>query len=99
VLASMTERIRRAFGLRPRATSNRWPELVRLQTYLQETCGGAVAGCPCGGGLITPVVNVHPHGLEFAALACTACHEVRGLTEPGWLVGECEASAPTETIH
>ena len=98
MLASITERIRRAFGPRSRAPSNAVPELVRLQLHLSETCGGAVAGCPCG-GLITPVVNVHPHGLELAALACTACHEVRGLIETGWLVRECEASARSETIH
>lgn len=91
MLASLTERIRRAFGPKPGA------ELLRLQVHLSRSCGGGVIGCRCG-GFVTPVVNHRPSGLEIAALACVACHSVNGLDEPG-LLELPELPAPAATIH
>jgi hypothetical protein len=88
MLASIKERIRRAFGPSPRAL------LVHLQHHLTDHCGGAVIGCRCG-GLVVPVVNYKPYGLEIAALACVACHEVNGLDEPG-LFAAPDAAALSE---
>jgi hypothetical protein len=97
-IAVITEKIRRAFGARPRASGVPRSELLRLQVHLAETCGGRVIGCPCG-GVVTPVVNHQPFGMEIAALVCIACHTVNALDECGLFAAPEAVPASCATVH
>ena len=84
MLATISQRIRRAFGRRRGGEPA--PEITRLMNHLAATCGGGVLGCPCG-GVVTPIVNSYPDRTEVVALACLDCHSVASLEENGTLIG------------
>ena len=98
MLATVSRRIRRAFGRR-RAFEPA-PELVRLQVHTAATCGGWIMICPCGRGVVTPIVNRYPERTEVVALACTGCHSINDLEESGTLAVGNVAQAPAGvTVH
>jgi hypothetical protein len=98
MIAGLAARIRRAFKTE-RGPDHPDAKLMRLQDHLSATCGGAVSRCRCGRGFITPVFNHHCSRVDVVALACTECHEVAGLEEPGLLFERPEPGAYAATVH
>jgi hypothetical protein len=91
MLATISRRIRRAFGRRGGEPA---PELLfRLQMHLGQTCGGAVTGCRCG-GYLPPIPTRWPDHVELVALGCLSCHATMPLEESGILYREPESERP-----